>query len=83
MATYIDNDTNRGNGRTFVVQADRIVLENPGTATRGTREVLGTGAVANIEAVAEPFASLTAAAEAFNALLEALKDAGVMEADSE
>ncbi len=81
MATYIDDDSNRANGRIFVVQADRILLENDGTAVRGTREVLGTGTVANIGSVISPFASLTAAADAYNELLDALKAGGVMEAD--
>lgn len=82
MATYIDDDSNRSNGRILVVQADRIILENPGTAVRGTREVLGTGAVANIPDVEEPFASLTVAAQAYNALLAELKAGGVMEPDA-
>lgn len=44
--------------------------------------VLTEGVVANIAATTVPFASLTTAAQAYNALLTALKDAGVMEADA-
>jgi hypothetical protein len=81
MATYIDEDNNSANGRIYRVQATEIRVDDP-DAEDGFKQVLTEGVVANIEAADVPFASLTAAAEAYNDLLTALKDAGVMEADS-
>lgn len=73
MATYIDYDANPDD-RTFVIDADEVTANVGGVST----PLVLNGAVANIAAVSSPFASLTAAADAHNALLAALKAGGVM-----
>lgn len=67
------------------------VFEDGGVQTTGTPQLqpvdtvvgesTGMTPAANIAAVAVPFADLTAAANAHNALLSALKAAGLMVAD--
>lgn len=75
----------------LVKVVDQIV-DDAGVETRGhdrlmeAADLLADGAgitpAANIAAVAVPFADLTAAANAHNALLAALKAAGLMVADA-
>lgn len=68
------------------------VFDDGGVQTTGTPQLQDLSAIvqsetgmepaANIAAVAVPFADLTAAANAHNALLAALKTAGLMVADA-
>lgn len=76
MAQYLDTDGDSTTGRTFVIQAPVIkVINDAGDQV----EILsGTTQVANIPDTAVPFVSLTTAAQAYNALLAAMKSAGVM-----
>lgn len=75
MAQYTDNDGVSPGGRTFVISAPRARVIGPGGVIT---DLAHRGDVANIPAVDVPFASLTAAAEAHNALLAALKAGGIM-----
>ena len=78
MAQYTDTDGVSDVGRAYVVSAPEIRVMVAGEEV----SVVSDGSVANIAAVAVPFADLTAAATAHNALLAALKAGGVMVADA-
>lgn len=76
---------------TKLVEVREVFTDGNGKTTYGVPTLMdldtlvsgstGMSAAANIAAVASPFASLTAAADAHNALLAALKAAGLMVAD--
>jgi hypothetical protein len=83
MAQYLDTDGDSTTGRRFVIQAPTVtVINDAGEEVDVLAGVVAGETVANIPAVDSPFASLTVAADAHNALLAALKTAGVMEADA-